>query len=65
MAAIVATLLWLPLVALLALGARLAFGLPFHEFLTFGEVIAASEGVVAWWAIALVPSGVYAALVSR
>lgn len=65
MAAIVATLLWLPLVALLSLAAHLAFGISWHELLTFGEVIAAPEGLVAWWVIALVPAGVYAAIVSR
>ena len=61
MAAIVATALCVPVFALLALFAYLAFGIPVHGFLTFGESINAVEGIVAWWAVMLVPSLVYAA----
>jgi hypothetical protein len=63
--AIVATLLFLPAGALLALALRLAIDMPLHTFVTFGGVFSAPAGVLAWWALALLPSLLYAALVSR
>ena len=63
MAAIVATALFVPAVAILALLAFAFFGLSFQGFVTFGGSIAASQGVVLWWAILLLPSLVYAGYV--
>ena len=62
MAAIVDTALFLPFGAILAFLAFLLFGVPLQGFLTLGGVLGhAVEGLIAWWAILLVPSLAYAA----
>lgn len=62
MAAIVDTALFLPFAAILALLSFGLFGVSFHGFLTFGDVLGNTvEGLVAWWTLLLVPSLVYAA----
>jgi hypothetical protein len=62
MAAIVATLAWVPAGAVLA--ALLAFfGSSLHAFVTFGGAISAFLGVAAWWTAGFVPALVYAAWV--
>ncbi|MBV8031707.1 MAG: hypothetical protein JO035_09395 [Betaproteobacteria bacterium] len=63
MAMIVATMLVVPFAGLLALAARLAFGVDPHAFVTFGHAISSVEAAVIWWAIAFVPSAVYSAFV--
>jgi hypothetical protein len=61
MATIVATALCVPAVALIALAAFALFRVPLESLLTFGGWLGLFDGVVAWWAILLVPSLVYAA----
>ena len=60
MAAIVATMLYLPLGATLALGLRL-FGVSLYAFVTFGGALNTLAGLAAWWLIAFAGAGVYAA----
>ena len=61
MAAVVTTALFVPLVALLALLSFALFGVPLHSFVSFGEAIAAYQGLAAWWGILFVPALVYSA----
>ena len=61
MAAIVATLLCLPVGALLALLASLALGVPLLGFLTFGGAMNVFAGLLAWWALAFLAALVYSA----
>jgi len=65
MACIVATLLLLPVGALLALVCELAFGVSPHSFVTFDDTFNEPVGVLAWWAAALLPAGVYALIMRR
>ena len=65
MATIVTTALYLPVVALIALAAFALFRVPLESLLTFGGWLGLFDGVVAWWAILLVPSLVYAVYVMR
>jgi hypothetical protein len=62
MAAIVTTLLWLPLGAMLA-GVLFVFGTSLHAFVTFGGAIGGVAGVVTWWLVGFVPALGYAAYV--
>ena len=61
MAAIVATLLWLPVGALLA---WLSFGIldisP-HAFVTFGDALNRFQGLLAWWAFGFLAALAYVA----
>jgi hypothetical protein len=61
MAAIVASALYVPLAGLLALAAFVVFGIALTDFITFGGTLGLLEGLVAWWALMLVPAIVYAA----
>ena len=61
MAAVVDSALFVPLGALLALLSFALFGVSLQSFVTFGGIFAAPAGLVAWWAILLVPSLAYAA----
>ena len=61
MAAIVDTALFVPFGAIAALLSFLVFGISLHGFITFGDVLNAPEGLIAWWAVLLIPSLVYAA----
>jgi hypothetical protein len=65
MAAIVATMLCLPVGALLAGIAFLVFGLPLHAFVTFGGHFSEPLGLIVWWAAGLAPALVYALICSR
>ena len=60
MAAIVDSALYVPLGAILAFVFGL-FGVSLQSLMTFGGLLNALEGLIAWWAILLVPSLVYAA----
>lgn len=62
MAAIVATLAYLPLGVLLALTLRL-FGIPLDALLTFGGALNAVLGLLAWWLFAFAGACAYAAWV--
>ena len=60
MAAIVTTLAYIPVGALVALLAYVAFDVPLHSLLTLGGQIHVVAGLALWWGIAFVPSAVYA-----
>jgi hypothetical protein len=59
MAAIVATLAWVPAGALLAV-LLLFFGSSLHAFITFGGAISGFLGVAAWWGAGFILALVYA-----
>jgi len=61
MAAIVDSVLFVPLGGILALLSFGLLGVPLQSFVTLGGFVPAAEGLVIWWAIFLVPSLVYAA----
>lgn len=63
MAAIVATLLFLPVGAVLALSLFAVLGVSFRGFVTFGGALNDFAGVLAWWTLAFLAALVYAALV--
>ena len=60
MAAIVATLLCVPVGALLALLAYVFLDVPVQSLLTFGGALHAVAGLLAWWTVAFVAAVVYA-----
>ena len=62
MAAIVATLLYLPLGAILALGLGL-FSVPVESLVTFGGLLGMAAGVIAWWLLAFAAALTAAAFV--
>jgi hypothetical protein len=62
MAAIVTTLLWVPVGVALA-GLFFLFGTSLHAFVTFGGAIGGVLGVVTWWIVGFVPALGYAAYV--
>jgi hypothetical protein len=62
MAAIVTTLVYVPVGALVAVLAFGAFGVPLHSLLSFGGDIHIVAGLALWWGIAFVPASVYAAV---
>jgi hypothetical protein len=61
MAVIVTTALFLPVGALLALLVFALLRISLSAFVTFGGALNAPEGLLAWWAIFLLPALVYAA----
>ena len=61
MAAIVSTLMCLPVGGLLALFGFGVLGISFHAFLTFGGALNAFQGVMAWWALGFLAALPYAA----
>ncbi len=63
MAAIVATALFFPVMGLLALLARLTFGVSLHALVTLGGELSGVDGLVVWWAVMLIPALVYAGYV--
>ena len=63
MAAIVATLLCLPLGAMLAAFSYAVLDIPFQTFLTFAGAFNRSVGLLAWWMLFFVPALAYAAYV--
>jgi len=60
MAAIVASLLWLPVGALLAVLAFAVLGVTLPGFVTFGGALNASTGLLAWWSLAFAAALIYA-----
>ena len=62
MAAVVATLLYWPLVLVVALGLRF-FGIPPERIATFDGTFNLLVGLVAWWLLAFAVACVYAATV--
>jgi hypothetical protein len=60
MAAIVATLLWLPVGALLAWLCFGVLGISVHAFVTFGDALNRFQGVLAWWALGFLAALAYA-----
>ena len=65
MAAIVTTLAYVPVGALVALLAFWAFDVPLHSLLTFGGQIHIVAGLALWWGIAYLPALLYAAVCVR
>jgi hypothetical protein len=61
MAAIVATLLFLPVGALLAFLCFGLLGISLHAFVTFGGTLSVFQGLLAWWILDFVPALAYAA----
>lgn len=62
MAAIVATLAYVPVGALVALVAFGAFDVPLHSLLTFGGQIPVVAGLALWWGVVYLPALLYAAV---
>ena len=62
MAALVTTLAYIPVGALVAMLAYGAFDVPLHSLLTLGGQIHLVAGLALWWSIAFLPSAVYAAV---
>ena len=65
MAAIVTTLVYIPVGALVAILAFGAFDVSLHSLLTFGGHIHIVAGLVLWWGIAYLPALLYAAACAR
>ncbi len=65
MAAIVTTLAYLPIGALVALLAFGAFDVPLPSLLTLGGQIHVGAGLALWWGIAYLPALLYAAVCMR
>jgi hypothetical protein len=63
MAAIVTTLLCLPVGALLAGFSYAVLDLPFQAFLTFAGTFNRFQGLLAWWTLLFLPAVAYAAWV--
>jgi hypothetical protein len=60
MAAIVTTLLCVPVGVLLALLSFAVLGTSIHAFVTLGERLNAFGGLLVWWVVVFVPSFGYA-----
>ena len=60
-AAIVATLLRLPVGALLAWLCFAVLGISLHAFVTFGGELNGLQGLLAWWALGFLAAFVYSA----
>jgi hypothetical protein len=63
MAAIVTSALFVPVGALLLWLSFALFGASLRAVVTFGSVLTAVEGLLAWWALLFLPALVYAAYV--
>lgn len=59
MAALVATIMYVPCTLPLAIAFRLA-GVPFATFVTFGGVFNLLFGLVAWWVVVFAGACIYA-----
>ena len=59
LAAIVASLVYFPAVALLALISRFS-GISFYAFMTFGGAFNTFSGLLAWWLLAFAGACIYA-----
>jgi hypothetical protein len=60
MAAIVTTLLFVPVAAILA-GLLFLAGISLEAVVTFGGALNAVQGLLAWWALGFLPAAAYAA----
>jgi hypothetical protein len=65
MAAIVTTLAYIPVGALVAIVAFAAFDVPLYSLLTFGGHIHIVDGLALCWGIAYLPALLYAAVCMR
>ena len=65
MAAIVATLAYIPVGALVAILAFGAFDVPLHSLLTLGGQIHIVAGLALWWGMIYLPALLYAAVCVR
>ena len=63
MAAIVTSALFVPVGALLIWVSVALFGVSLRAVVTFGSLLTALEGLLAWWALLFLPALVYAACV--
>ena len=63
MAAIVTSALFVPVGALLIWPSFALFGASLRVVVTFGSLLSALEGLLAWWALLFLPALVYAACV--
>ena len=63
MAAIVTSTLFVPVGALLIWLSFAFFGVSLRAVVTFGSLLTALEGLLAWWALLFLPALVYAACV--
>ena len=63
MAAIVTSALFVPVAALLIWLSFALFGVSLRAFVTFGSLLTALEGLLAWWALLFLSALVYAACV--
>jgi hypothetical protein len=62
MAALVTTVLYVPVGAVLGVLAYLMLDIPAHGFITFGEVLNAPAGLALWWMLAFLPASFYTLL---
>jgi hypothetical protein len=65
MAAIVTTLAYIPVGALVSIVAFGAFDVPLHSLLTVGGQIHILAGLALWWGIVYLPALLYAAVCVR
>jgi hypothetical protein len=65
MAAVVTTLLFWPIGALLALACFLVLGIPVESLVTLGDRFYAWAGLVVWWCIGYLPAFAYSAFMTR
>jgi len=65
MAAIVTTLLCLPVGAVLALFSFAVLSVSLHSFVTFGDTFHAVAGLLAWWLVGFLPAYAYSAFMLR
>lgn len=64
MGAIVATIMYVPVMLLLAIASFAIGEVSLEEFASFGGAVHGAVGLVLWWLIAFVPATVYAAIVT-
>jgi hypothetical protein len=65
MAALVTSLMYVSVGALLALASYALFGVSFRALVTFGDSFNAFVGLVLWWLVGFVPAFVYAEIMLR
>jgi hypothetical protein len=63
MAAIVTSALFVPVGALLVWPSFALFGVSLRAVVTFGSLLTALQGLLAWWALLFLPALAYAACV--
>jgi hypothetical protein len=65
MAAVVTTLLFWPIGALLALACFLVLGISLESLVTLGDTFYAWAGLFVWWSIGYLPAFAYSAYMTR